>query len=251
MGEPGFWEDDGRFAVLGEIELRDRIEAGLRTRRLAARAACAARAARRPTLVRRAAQRLLLLDAALDALDAGEPADALLRVDGDPVFGPRIVAMYRAWARERGMRVEVAEERGGRPFRWSATVSGFAALRTLRRRPACTCSRSRTAAAATTAAACASRSARTPPRPTIVRRYRERPTPLVRDAVPTDHRELPRHGEPACRRRAQRADGQFVAHAQQRGRRLRRVEQRTRRELAAGAVVERRLARRNAARRAR
>ena len=31
MGEPGFWEDEGRVAVLAGIELRDRIEAGLRS----------------------------------------------------------------------------------------------------------------------------------------------------------------------------------------------------------------------------
>src|SRR6185503_1648222 len=31
MGEPGFWEDDGRTAVLAGIELRDRIESGLRS----------------------------------------------------------------------------------------------------------------------------------------------------------------------------------------------------------------------------
>ena len=184
MAEPGFWEDEGRVAVLSEIELRDRMEAGLRS---AQSLLNRIRSARRPpaALVRRAAQRLILLDAALTALAAGEPADARLQVDGDPLFGPRIVAMYQAWAHERGMRLHDETERGGRRFRWSATVTGFAALQTLRpesgfhvleipdgrggydRR----------------------RGARSPsgdgrrPAPTIVRRYRERPTPLVRDAV--------------------------------------------------------------------
>jgi ATP-dependent Clp protease ATP-binding subunit ClpC len=182
MAEPGFWEDDGRVAVLSEIELRDRMEAGLRS---AGSLLNRIRNSRRPpaALVRRAAQRLILLDAALDALAAGEPSDTVLRVDGDPVFGPRIVAMYQAWASERGMRLEVAEERGGRRFRWSATVSGFAARQTLapesgfhvlevpdgrggyeRRRVRVTVGEESA-------------------RPAIVRRYRERPTPLVRDAV--------------------------------------------------------------------
>ena len=78
------------------------------------------RSARRPPaeLVRRAAQRVLLLGEALDALEAGEPADATLRVDGDPEFAPRIVAMYRAWARERGMRLEDVREQPGRRYRW-------------------------------------------------------------------------------------------------------------------------------------
>lgn len=188
LGEPGFWDDEGRFAVLGGVELRDRIEAGLRSagsllRRL--------RGARRPpaALVRRAAQRLILLDAALDALAAGEPADARLRVEGDPEFGPRVAAMYRAWAHERGMRLEVAEERTGRRFRWIAGVTGFAALRILapesgfhvlevpdgrggydRRRVRVTVTPLDDAAAPSG-------------RATIVRRYRERPTPLCRDAV--------------------------------------------------------------------
>ena len=106
LGEPGFWDDEGRFAVLGGVELRDRMEAGLRSAQSLLRRI---RNARRPpaALVRRAAQRLILLDAALDALAAGEPADARLRLDGDPEFGPRVAAMYRGWAHERGMRMEV------------------------------------------------------------------------------------------------------------------------------------------------
>ena len=164
----------------------------------ASRPACAARSslinrirsARRPpaALVRRAAQRVLLLDEALDALDAGEPADAPLRVDGDPEFAPRIVAMYRAWARERGMRLEGAEQPpANRRYRWAATVTGFGALRTLRPEAGLHVlevpdgrggyDRRRVRVTVTPEA---------PDRrgePTIVRRYRERPTPLVRDAV--------------------------------------------------------------------
>ena len=187
MAEPGFWEDEGRVAVLAGIELRDRMESGLRS---AQSLLNRVRSARRPpaAIVRRAAQRLLLLGEALDALAAGEPADARVRVEGDPEFGPRVAAMYRAWAHERGMRLDVVEERPGRKFRFDATVSGFAALRTLapedgfhvleipdgrggydRRRVRVT----------VTAAEDGSGEDRT----TIVRRYRERPTPLVRDAV--------------------------------------------------------------------
>ncbi len=188
LGEPGFWDDESRFAVLGGVELRDRIEAGLRSAGSLMRRLRNAR--RQPAaLVRRAAQRLILLDAALEALAAGEPADARLGVEGDPEFGPRVAAMYRAWAHERGMRLEVAEERAGRRFRWSASVTGFAALRTLvpeagfhvleipdgrggydRRRVRVTVSPLDADPAPAGRAA-------------IVRRYRERPTPLVRDAV--------------------------------------------------------------------
>ena len=139
--------------MLGGIELRDRMESGLRS---AQSLLNRVRSARRPpaAIVRRAAQRLLLLDAALDALAAGEPADARVRVDGDPEFGPRIVAMYQAWAHERGMRLDVEEERPGRKFRWTRRSRGSPRCGRWRPRTASTCSRSPTGAAATTAAAC-------------------------------------------------------------------------------------------------
>jgi ATP-dependent Clp protease ATP-binding subunit ClpC len=188
-GEPGFWDDDGRAAVLGGVELRDRIEAGLRS---AGSLMARLRGAKRPpaALVRRAAQRLLLLDEALDALAAGEPADARLKVEGDPEFGPRITAMYRTWAHERGMRLQDGEERGGRRYRWSASVSGFAALRVLTPengfhvleipdgRGGYDRHRVRVTVTPDDGSTPASGG-----RATIVRRYRERPTPLVRDAV--------------------------------------------------------------------
>ena len=77
-----------------------------------------------------------LLDAALDALDAGEPSDAVLRVEasaGGAEFAARIAAMYRAWARKRGMTFEVlAESAANRGFKLRAAVGGFAALQILR-----------------------------------------------------------------------------------------------------------------------
>ncbi|HEY6889113.1 MAG TPA: AAA family ATPase, partial [Solirubrobacter sp.] len=186
MGDAGFWEDDGRSAVLGGIELRDRIESGLRS---ANSLMHRIRSARRPPaeLVRRAAQRVLLLGAALDALEAGEPADATLRVDGDPEFAPRLVAMYRAWARERGMRLEGAEEPANRRYRWQATVTGFGALQTLRPEsglhvlevPDGRGGYDRRRVRVTVTPEIGPPASRTQ----IVRRYRESPTPLVRDAV--------------------------------------------------------------------
>jgi ATP-dependent Clp protease ATP-binding subunit ClpC len=188
VGEPGFWDDEGRGLVLGGVELRDRIEAGLRSANsLLGRI----RSARRPPaeLVRRAAQRVLLLGEALDALEAGEPADASLRVDGDPEFAPRIATMYHAWARERGMRLEGAEEPANRRYRWSATVTGFGALRTLRLESGLHVlelpdgrggyDRRRVRVSVTPLGDPHPSAARA----TIVRRYREHPTPLVRDAV--------------------------------------------------------------------
>ena len=188
MGEPGFWDDDGRVEVLAGIELRDRIESGQRS---AHSLMNRIRSARRPPaeLVRRAAQRVLLLGEALGALEAGEPADATLRVEGDPEFAPRIVAMYRAWARERGMRLEGAEQPpANRRYRWAATVTGFGALRTLRPEaglhvlevPDGRGGYDRRRVRVTVTPEAPDQAAESN---TIVRRYRERPTPLVRDAV--------------------------------------------------------------------
>ena len=188
MGEPGFWDDEGRAGVLGEVELRDRIEEGLRT---AGSLLNRLRGTRRApsALVRRAAQRLLLLDAALDALAAGEPSDAELRVEaaaGGAGFAARIADMYRAWARERGMTLEVLDQRtGNRGFKLRASVGGFAALQVLRPEAGLhvleepdgkggfTRRRVRVVVEPGDPAT----------RERIVRRYRERPTPLVRDAV--------------------------------------------------------------------
>ena len=187
MGEPGFWDDDGRFAVLGEVELRDRIEAGLRT----AGSLLGRLSGTRPpaALVRRAAQRLLLLDAALDALDAGEPSDAVLRVEasaGGAEFAARIAAMYRAWARERGMSFEVlAEGAGNRGFKLRAAVGGFAALQILRPEAGLHVLEVPDAKGGFTRrrVRVAIEPEQDGTRARIVRRYRERPTPLVRDAV--------------------------------------------------------------------
>ena len=135
---------------------------------------------------------MLLLGEALGALEAGEPADATLRVDGDPEFAPRIVAMYSAWARERGMRLEGAEQPpANRRYRWQATVTGFGALRTLRPESGLHVlevpdgrggyDRHRVRVTVTPEAPGAAAGRAGPHQ--IVRRYRERPTPLVRDAV--------------------------------------------------------------------
>ena len=74
-------------------------------RPVAARTASATPAARRPRSSAAPPSGCSCSTPRSTALAAGEPADARLRVDGDPVFGPRIVAMYQAWAHERGMRL--------------------------------------------------------------------------------------------------------------------------------------------------
>ena len=92
--------------------------------------------------------------------------------------------MYRAWARERGMRLEDVREQPGRRYRWSASVTGFAALRVLRPEAGLHVFETPDGRGGYTRRRV--RVTVTPgetPSDTIVRRYRERPTPLVRDSV--------------------------------------------------------------------
>jgi ATP-dependent Clp protease ATP-binding subunit ClpC len=204
---PGFWEDPGRFTVLDGAEVRDRIEAGLRTALSLLERLRGFRGDRRPPadLVRRAAQRALLLSEAVAAVAAGEPADALLGVEGETEFAERLAGMYRAWARERGMRLEVLEADGNGML---AAVSGFAALQLLQPEaglhvleiPGADGARARRErvrvtvaadppgppgdrASAEAAAARAALAAAAAGRARIVRRYRDQPAPLVRDVA--------------------------------------------------------------------
>jgi ATP-dependent Clp protease ATP-binding subunit ClpC len=151
------------------------------------------------------AQRLHLLDCALAGLAVGEAGDAFLRVtaDGDDpdavLFAGRLAAMYRGWAQRRGMQLEeLGPELLG--------VSGFGAWPLLRReaglhtleRPRSGRGFDRVATRVVAApqpdepraADAAGRRdqaeralAATVPRAAVVRRYREAPSPLVRDAA--------------------------------------------------------------------
>jgi ATP-dependent Clp protease ATP-binding subunit ClpC len=208
MQAPGFWDAPDRHRVLGFVEEVDRIEAGLRT--AGSLLARLDRPSSPPSaerdLVRRVAERLLLLGWAIDALRAHEPRDAYLAVEAAPQdaeFAARIVAMYRGWGRRRGMRLDVLDEQAGEGGpRFLAAVSGFGAYTALRtehglhileqlrgKRPLV---RERvrvrvspqpvdgdasglSAGSATAAIAGAAGSLR------IVRRYRDEPSPLVRD----------------------------------------------------------------------
>ncbi|HEY0005078.1 MAG TPA: AAA family ATPase [Pyrinomonadaceae bacterium] len=90
-------------------------------------------------LMGRLAQQLYLIDAAYVGLDAGHPQDAflLIQTESDAAsereqadeFARRLAAMYRGWAEKRGMRVDILEETGidgAQPFRALMAVSGFA-----------------------------------------------------------------------------------------------------------------------------
>ncbi len=214
MRADGFWRSPGRFQVLGRVENHDRVRAALATARSLCDRLTAPQARERLPLeiVRALAQQVYLLEAARDALEAGESWEAFLSVrpftDGDAdraeAFAAQLVRMYEGWARRRRMHLEVLLE-GGRGRRWVAAVSGFAAWRILRPEQGLHIHEAEQDQAHVERLRAEVRVAAQPPEPAststvlreqavaalaasgeatdIVRRYRETPSPLVRDAV--------------------------------------------------------------------
>jgi len=218
----GFWERSDRFEVLGRAEYMDRIEAGHRSARsLLARLdgdGAHARQAWPRGMVARLAQQLLLLEAAADEALSTGPRDAFVYVQAGPdapdragelEFARRIAAMYESWARQRGMRISVlkppsrhgsdtvwlavsgfssfvalAPEDGLHVLEWGSSAEGGVRRATVRVRvlPQPPVPARDGEAELTRQAAEAIATAPSPP-PTIVRRYRGTPSPLVRDSV--------------------------------------------------------------------
>lgn len=132
VSEPGFWDAEGRFAVLADVEYLDRFSAALRTarklgERLGARRGRNGRGA--SELVGFLASRLYVLDRALEGLDTGAPADVFLRIrpiaNDAAEFVSTLAEMYVAWAERRGMRLE--ELATGEPDARVFAVSGLGA----------------------------------------------------------------------------------------------------------------------------
>jgi ATP-dependent Clp protease ATP-binding subunit ClpC len=219
MAAPDFWSSTRRYAVLGLAEYMDRIEVGFQTAgsllRRVHRGTQGNGTRFTPHLVGRLAQQLYLVGEALDGIAAGLPRDAFLRITAthdpgtDPVrtddFARRIDRMYRSWAERRGMRFQVLAETVSDPYCATLAVSGFAAYPILApehglhvlESPA----RGRTFARLRTCVIVAPQPDEPPSGAStllaqarlsleaagaaadVVRRYREEPSPLVRDRV--------------------------------------------------------------------
>jgi ATP-dependent Clp protease ATP-binding subunit ClpC len=136
----GFWESPERFGLLGAIETMDRVEAGFKTASsmLDRLKKIAAGSGKKPVrlpkpLVGRLAHQLYLLGTVCRDLQEGKPREAYLLLEtsdaGGGGFARKLSAMYRAWAERRGMRLEVLDEtRGGSdPYRFLCAVSGYGA----------------------------------------------------------------------------------------------------------------------------
>ena len=148
VSAPDFWNTEARFVVLGRAEYMDRIESGLRTSgSLLHRIQGTDRSGRKAVpsdLVRRLAQHLHLIQAAMEGLIDGRPRDAFVRVESAPdaradaartdAFAARLASMYQHWARKRGMHLEELEtpgkrtDRAGERCRFTGAISGYAAF---------------------------------------------------------------------------------------------------------------------------
>lgn len=138
---PGFWQSEERFAVLGEVEYMDRVETGLKTAdSLLNRLVGQEKVSKKNfsvKLVSRLAQQLYLLEKACDAVVNASPKEAFLKLEAQAVhpvqdgtamtFFRDLCGMYRQWAAKRRMRLEVLEESlsGPPPYLFLASVTGF------------------------------------------------------------------------------------------------------------------------------
>lgn len=211
LADPAIWSRDDRHRVFSALELADRIgEASRTAERLFQRYDAAGereRASRE--LAGRLALQLHNLRQGMDDFLSEAPVDVLLHVDpaleGDAAaWCARLTDMYRQWAIKRRMRIDELAGRGrkGPPI---LLITGFGAFRTLRpegglhvledaQRPEAI---QRLAARVTVLSGPPDRDllagdgfgtaakllAAVPSTTTIVRRYREKPAPLVRDVA--------------------------------------------------------------------
>ncbi len=142
MSAPGFWTRPDRFAIMGGIEYQERVKEGLERfgrwlERLSGRRERGRLYFPRAT-VGQMAERLYLLEVAARDVREERPKQAFLMVETAPTFGQdrpaleefaaSLGAMYRLWARHRGMRLDILEDcRPGEEerFRLMLAVSGF------------------------------------------------------------------------------------------------------------------------------
>ena len=140
--DPAFWEAEERHSVLGEFEFMDRVERAMDTAdSLLARLLGddnLERSSYSVTLTQRLAQRLFLLEKALEAEEAAIPRDAFLLIEQGLnakdaqsevyAFMHRLEKMYLSWAEKRQMRFKMLSTAAAEiPASTLLAVAGFGA----------------------------------------------------------------------------------------------------------------------------
>jgi ATP-dependent Clp protease ATP-binding subunit ClpC len=211
LNEEGFWERSDRYEILDRIELIDRLDSAASVLR-----SLSERLQQHPNntkLVKSIANRLFVLQEGMKDLDQQRAtqaylgvrlvtADAGLRGAGE--FLQSLIVMYQNWARARGMRLKELDASASR-YQALFMVSGFGSYGLLssesglhvfevpKDKSRFDRIRARVQAAQVPVAAPEKQSGRGPKatavldktagKVEIIRRYREQPSPLVRDSV--------------------------------------------------------------------
>lgn len=126
---PEFWRSPDRFEILTNAEYRDRVEAGLET---ATSMMHRLRQHKTAKLAERVAQQLFLLTNAIESLETNLAWEAFVHIDAGEngtELASMMRRMYSSWARRRGMRLEVLVDG---PREQLLSVSGFGAYSILR-----------------------------------------------------------------------------------------------------------------------
>jgi len=211
LNQDGFWDREDRYDVLDRIELIDRLDSAA-----SVLGSLSGRLQQNPNnskLIKSIANRLFVLFEGLQDLDLKRPTQAYLGIrlvtadsdlDGAGEFLQNLIAMYQNWARARGMQLRELETKNSR-YQALFTVSGFGSHGVLslesglhvfevpKNRSRFNRIRARVQVAPVPAAApekqinrgakatsCLDEAAA---KVEIVRRYRQRPSPLVRDSI--------------------------------------------------------------------
>ncbi len=121
VSQQGFWDSADRFILLGEIEFMDRLEAGMSTAgSLLSRLDKSAQQNRKfysKKLLARLAQQLYLLKNAYRNYVEKMPHDAFLKVESiksdnaSSEFAQRLKDMYLSWARRRRMHFQILDSK--------------------------------------------------------------------------------------------------------------------------------------------
>lgn len=217
MSTKRFWDSPDRFKTLGDVELMDRIETGLRTAEsLIGRIE---KTSLPRNLIAGLAQQLYLLKQAYQSFMAKAPQDAFIKIESNPKsiemaesmnrFAVQLKTMYVNWAKKRLMKCEILRElfEGSlADYTCIMAMSGFAAYAILEEEsgmhvleimnkdkqltrcnvrvqvaPQDLAPEGNTAAFLEQARAAFRKNNEKPRR--IIRRYQTTPTPLVRDNV--------------------------------------------------------------------